>query len=41
MPDDAGQVIDVQNVVAGILTLVGANSDTYLPTVKPFTAMIA
>jgi uncharacterized protein (DUF1501 family) len=41
MPDDTGQVIDVQNVVAGILTLVGANSDTYLPTVKPFTAMIA
>jgi len=24
-PDDAGQVIDVQNIVAGILTLVGAN----------------
>jgi uncharacterized protein (DUF1501 family) len=39
-PDDAGQVIDVQNVVAGILTLVGANAETYLPNVKPFTAMI-
>jgi uncharacterized protein (DUF1501 family) len=39
-PDGAGQVIDVQNMVAGILTLVGANSRDYLPTVKPFTAMI-
>jgi uncharacterized protein (DUF1501 family) len=42
MPDDVtGQLIDVTNVVAGILTLVGANSNDYLPTVKPFTAMIA
>ena len=42
MPDDVtGQVLDVQNMVAGILTLVGANADEYLPTVKPFTAMIA
>lgn len=39
-PDDTGQVIDVQNMVAGLLTLVGANSDEYLPTVAPFTAMI-
>jgi uncharacterized protein (DUF1501 family) len=42
MPDDVtGQILDVQNVVAGILTLVGANSNDYLPSVKPFTAMIA
>jgi uncharacterized protein (DUF1501 family) len=40
-PDDGGQVIDVQNVVAGILTLVGANSGDYLPSVRPLTAMIA
>jgi uncharacterized protein (DUF1501 family) len=41
LPDDTGQVIDVQNMVAGILTLVGANSSKYLVGVKPFTAMIA
>jgi len=41
LPDDTGQVIDVQNMVAGILTLVGANSSGYLPGIKPFTAMIA
>ena len=40
-PDDAGQVIDVQNMVAGILTLVGANPGDYLSGVRPFTAMIA
>jgi uncharacterized protein (DUF1501 family) len=40
-PDDSGQVIDVTNTVAGILTLVGANSSKYLAGVKPFTAMIA
>jgi uncharacterized protein (DUF1501 family) len=40
-PDGAGQVVDVQNVVAGVLTLVGANAGDYLPNVKPFTAMIA
>ena len=39
-PDDTGQVLDVQNMVAGILTLVGANSNEYLPTVKPFTGII-
>jgi uncharacterized protein (DUF1501 family) len=39
-PDDTGRVIDVQNMVAGILTLVGANSRTYLPGIEPFTAMI-
>jgi uncharacterized protein (DUF1501 family) len=39
-PDDTGQVIDVTNVVAGILTLVGANAGDYLPTVRPFTAMV-
>ena len=41
-PDDAGQVLDVTNAVAGLLTLVGANPGDYLPTgVRPFTAMIA
>jgi uncharacterized protein (DUF1501 family) len=40
-PDDAGQVLDVQNMVAGIVTLAGANSKDYLPSVTPFTAMIA
>ncbi|HZP40440.1 MAG TPA: DUF1501 domain-containing protein [Candidatus Binatia bacterium] len=40
-PDDTGLVIDVTNVVAGIVTLMGANAGDYLPTVKPFTAMIA
>jgi uncharacterized protein (DUF1501 family) len=40
-PDDTGQVIDVQNAVAGVLTLVGANAGQYLPNVRPFTAMIA
>ena len=39
-PDDTGVVLDVTNMVAGILTLVGANSNDYLPTIKPFTAMI-
>ncbi|HJQ82591.1 MAG TPA: DUF1501 domain-containing protein [Candidatus Binatia bacterium] len=40
-PNDTGQVVDVQNMVAGILTLVGANAGEYLPGVRPFTAMIA
>jgi uncharacterized protein (DUF1501 family) len=39
--DNSGQIIDVTNVVAGILTLMGANSNEYLPNVKPFAAMIA
>lgn len=40
--DDTGQVIDVTNAVAGLLTLVGANPSDYLPAgVRPFTAMIA
>jgi uncharacterized protein (DUF1501 family) len=40
-PDDTGQVLDVTNVVAGVLTLVGANPSQYLPAgVKPFTAMV-
>jgi uncharacterized protein (DUF1501 family) len=39
-PNDAGQVLDVQNMVAGVLTLVGGNSAEYLPTVAPFKAMI-
>ena len=40
-PDDAGLVLDVTNMVAGIVTLMGANSNDYSPTVTPFTAMIA
>jgi uncharacterized protein (DUF1501 family) len=40
-PDDTGGVIDVTNMVAGLVTLMGANSSDYLPTVPPFTAMIA
>ena len=40
MPSDTGQVLDVQNVVAGVLTLVGANSSEYLQSVSPFTAMV-
>jgi len=40
-PDDTGLVIDVTNMVAGIVTLMGANSADYIPSVKPFTAMIA
>jgi uncharacterized protein (DUF1501 family) len=41
MPDDTGVVLDVTNMVAGLVTLMGANSADYLPTVAPFTAMIA
>lgn len=41
-PDDTGMVIDVTNMVAGLVTLAGANASDYLPNgVKPFTAMIA
>ena len=40
-PDDAGLVLDVTNMVAGLVTLMGANPNDYLPTVTPFTAMIA
>lgn len=40
-PDDGGGIIDVTNMVAGILTLIGANPNDYLPNgVRPFTAMI-
>jgi len=39
-PSDTGQIIDVQNMIAGILTLVGANANDYLPGVSPFAAMI-
>jgi uncharacterized protein (DUF1501 family) len=41
MPDDTGVILDVTNMVAGLVTLMGANSADYLPTVSPFTAMIA
>ena len=40
-PDDTGIVLDVTNMVAGLVTLLDANSADYLPTVPPFTAMIA
>jgi|SRR5581483_495627 len=40
-PDDTGQIIDVTNLVAGVMTLVGANSNDYLAGVRPFTAMVA
>jgi uncharacterized protein (DUF1501 family) len=41
MPDDTGVVIDVTNMVAGLVTLMGANSSDFLPSITPFTAMIA
>ncbi len=41
LPDSGGQVLDVTNMVAGLVTLMGANSDEYMPTVTPFTGMIA
>ncbi len=40
-PDNGGLILDVTNMVAGLVTLMGANSSDYLPTVTPFTAMIA
>jgi uncharacterized protein (DUF1501 family) len=40
-PSGTGRVIDVTNMVAGILALVGANPGEYLSGVAPFTAMIA
>lgn len=40
-PDDNGQIIDVTNMVAGILTLMGANPNSYLPAgVQPLTAFV-
>jgi uncharacterized protein (DUF1501 family) len=42
LPDDTGQILDVTNMVAGLVTLAGANASQYLPNgVKPFTAMVA
>jgi uncharacterized protein (DUF1501 family) len=41
MPDNGGQLLDVTNMVAGLVTLMGANSQEYMPTVTPFTGMIA
>ena len=40
LANDAGAIIDVQNMIAGILTLVGANSNDYLVGIPPFTGMI-
>jgi uncharacterized protein (DUF1501 family) len=40
-PDDAGAILDVTNMVAGLVALVGGNPGDYLPGgVRPFTAMI-
>jgi uncharacterized protein (DUF1501 family) len=39
--DDTGVVLDVTNVVAGVLTLMGANASEYLPSVAPLTAIVA
>ena len=40
-PDANGTVLDVTNLVAGMMTLVGANPGTYLPGgLRPFTAMV-
>jgi len=33
-------VLDVTHVVAGVLTLMGANPADYLPTVAPLTAFV-
>jgi hypothetical protein len=40
-PDGTGLVIDVTNMVAGLVTLMGGDASKLVPTVKPFTAMIA
>jgi uncharacterized protein (DUF1501 family) len=40
LPSATGQVIDVANMVAGLMTLMGANAETYLPGVTPVTAFI-
>jgi len=40
-PSQAGIVPDVSNVVAGLVTLMGANASTYLPGVLPYTAFVA
>ena len=38
--EDTGRIIDVTSMIAGILTLVGANSNDYLAGVLPFTGVI-
>jgi uncharacterized protein (DUF1501 family) len=40
-PSDTGIVLDVAHVVAGIVTLVGANPADYLPTVPACTGFVA
>jgi hypothetical protein len=40
-PAANGQLLDVTNMVAGLVTLSGANAEEYLPTVTPFTGFIA
>jgi len=40
-PDDTGVVLDVTHVVAGLLTVMGANASEYLPSVAPLTAVVA
>jgi uncharacterized protein (DUF1501 family) len=39
--DDTGVVLDVTHVVAGLLTVMGANPSEYLPSVAPLTAIVA
>jgi uncharacterized protein (DUF1501 family) len=39
-PDESGVVLDVTHVVAGVLTLMGANSADYLPTIAPLRAIV-
>ena len=39
-PSATGQVVDVANMVAGLMTLMGANANTYLPGVPPITAFV-
>jgi uncharacterized protein (DUF1501 family) len=40
LPSDTGQVVDVVNVVAGLVTLIGGNASTYLSGVPPFSAFV-
>lgn len=40
-PSATGQILDVGNMVAGLVTLAGGNAAEYLPTIRPCTAFIA
>lgn len=40
-PDNGGQILDVTNMMSGLLVLAGANPNDYLPAgVRPLTAMV-